>query len=151
MRVWILAMCQKHYSRRHTGQHSPSRKVGVAQDTGGHVIWWHTIFDSCNIKAIKHKESEQKQAAVRSFSPIHHSSQFFPPDRYTWCSCPQPSPPYPQRDGHLASTCACLWCSSCSPAPPSSRCSPQSNRQTQARQMDKWSRGGNTSVNVFHM
>lgn len=36
------------YLRMHTGQHSPSIKEGLAQATGGHVIWWHTILDSCD-------------------------------------------------------------------------------------------------------
>ena len=35
------------YLRMHTGQHSPSTNEGLAQATGGHVIWWHTILDSC--------------------------------------------------------------------------------------------------------
>lgn len=39
---------QSEHSRRHTGQHSPSTKEGLAQATGGHVIWWHTILDSCH-------------------------------------------------------------------------------------------------------
>lgn len=39
---------QCQYSRRHTGQHSPSKNEGLAQATGGHVIWWHTILDSCH-------------------------------------------------------------------------------------------------------
>lgn len=51
---------QKLYSRRHTGQHSPSRKVGLAQATGGHVIWWHTIFDSCGQHKEQIQHSEQK-------------------------------------------------------------------------------------------
>lgn len=39
---------QPDYSRRQTGQHSPSTNEGLAQATGGHVIWWHTILDSCH-------------------------------------------------------------------------------------------------------
>lgn len=39
---------QSKYSRRHRGQHSPSKNEGLAQATGGHVIWWHTILDSCH-------------------------------------------------------------------------------------------------------
>lgn len=39
---------QCNYLRMQTGQHSPSTNVGLAHATGGHVIWWHTILDSCH-------------------------------------------------------------------------------------------------------
>lgn len=36
----------KSLSPRQTGQHSPSMKEGLMQDTGGHDTWWHTTFPS---------------------------------------------------------------------------------------------------------
>lgn len=41
------------HSRRHTGQHSPSIKDGLAQATGGQVICRHTTFPSWHVHLVQ--------------------------------------------------------------------------------------------------
>lgn len=45
-------ICERH-SRRHAGQHSPSMKDGLAQETGGQVIWRHTTFPSWHVHLVQ--------------------------------------------------------------------------------------------------
>lgn len=120
----ITGTCQAKegpdYLLKHTGQHSPSTNEGLAQATGGHVIWWHTILDSCHQWKI-----------LRFITDINgqYCACFYScaiPGRYIWCSCPQPSPPYRQRDVRPASTYFSLLCSLSSQIAPSSWCSPLS-------------------------